>query len=55
MISRLVRFPIALSAIGPVINSQDALFDRPRGKNYSFPKTDDETGWERVKRMFRTE
>lgn len=52
MISKLVRLPMVL-AIGPYLNTLDAARDIP-GKCFVVP-SDDETGWERVKKMFMTE
>lgn len=55
MISKLIRLPVALS-ISPIINEDDKYYDIPTSKKYRFQKDDDEMdGWERVKRVFKTE
>ena len=54
MISKLTRLPMLLG-IGPVLNTLDSARDIPANK-YKVPKFDDnETGWDRVKRMFSEE
>lgn len=51
MISKISRLPI-MFAFGPSLATKD--FDKPP-KDYYYPKNDNEDGWERVKRIFKTE
>lgn len=50
MISKFARLP-ALMVTVP-LNMHD--YDKPK-KGYYYPKNDNESGWERIKIMFRTE
>lgn len=58
MISKLARLPVVL-AFGPALNSHDAGRDIP-SKNFRETARiglvdDNETGWDRVVKMFSTE
>lgn len=53
MISRILRYP-TLIAFGPSLQIYN--HDKPaKGKDYYYPTNDDESGWERIKAMFRRE
>lgn len=54
MFSRIFRYPTLL-AFGPSVNTY-YNYDKPaKGENYYMPKNDSESGWDRVKQMFRQE
>ena len=51
MISKISKLPMLL-AFGPALDTHN--FDKP-AKGYYYPKNDNESGWDRVKRVFKTE